>query len=54
LARPAAPALEYNCNTRIGVIVDLRWFPIARNADASVTPLAAIKVFTDERLGRLA
>jgi hypothetical protein len=39
-----APAIEYNFNARIGVIVGARWFAAGRNADASFTPVAAINM----------
>lgn len=40
-----APAVEYNFNSRIGVIVGARWFAAGRNTSASVTPVAAINIF---------
>jgi hypothetical protein len=39
-----APAIEYNLSSRVGVIFGVRWFPAGRNADASVTPVAAINL----------
>jgi hypothetical protein len=39
-----APAIEYNFNSRIGVIVGARWFAAGRNTGASVTPVAAINM----------
>jgi hypothetical protein len=39
-----APAIEYNFNSRIGVIVGTRWFADGRNTGASVTPVAALNM----------
>ena len=39
-----APAIEYNFNSRIGVIVGARWFAAGHNTGASVTPVAAINM----------
>ena len=39
-----APAIEYNFNSRIGVIVGARWFAAGRNTGASITPVAAINM----------
>lgn len=39
-----APAIEYNFNSRVGVIVGARWFATGRNTSASVTPVAAINI----------
>jgi hypothetical protein len=39
-----APAIEYNFNSRVGVIVGARWFAAGRNTSASVTPVAAINI----------
>ncbi|MGH8177359.1 MAG: transporter [Steroidobacter sp.] len=39
-----APAVEYNWTSRVGVIVGARWFPAGRNAEASITPVAAINL----------
>lgn len=39
-----APAIEYNFNSRIGVIVGARWFAAGSNTGASVTPVAAINM----------
>lgn len=39
-----APAIEYNFSGTVGVIVGARWFAAGRNADASVTPVAAINL----------
>jgi hypothetical protein len=40
-----APAIEYNFNANIGVIVGARWFVAGRNTTASITPVAAINMF---------
>jgi len=39
-----APALEYNFNSRIGVIAGARFIPIGCNTGISVTPVAAINM----------
>ncbi len=39
-----APAIEYNFNSRVGVIVGARWFAAGRNTGASITPVAAINI----------
>jgi hypothetical protein len=39
-----APAIEYNFSSRVGVIVGARWFAAGRNAEASITPVAAINI----------
>lgn len=39
-----APAIEYNFNSRVGVIVGARWFAAGENAGASITPVAAINM----------
>lgn len=39
-----APAIEYNFSGTVGVIVGARWFAAGRNADASITPVAAINL----------
>lgn len=39
-----APAVEYNFNSRIGIIAGARFIPIGRNATVSVTPVAAINM----------
>lgn len=39
-----APAIEYNWNSRYGVIVGVRYIPGGRNVDATVTPVAAINM----------
>jgi hypothetical protein len=39
-----APAIEYNWNSQIGVIVGARWFAAGRNTGASVTPVMAINI----------
>jgi len=39
-----APAIEYNFNSRIGVIAGTRIIPIGRNTSVSVTPVAAINM----------
>ena len=38
------PAVEYNWSSRVGVIVGARWIGAARNADATLTPVAAINL----------
>ena len=40
-----APAVEYNFNGNVGLIVGFRWFATGRNTSASVTPVAAINMF---------
>jgi hypothetical protein len=40
----AAPAIEYNWTSRVGLIVGARWFAAGRNAGASVTPVAALNM----------
>jgi hypothetical protein len=40
-----APAIEYNFNGNVGVIVGFRWFAAGRNTSASLTPVAAINMF---------
>lgn len=40
-----APAVEYNFNGNVGVIVGARWFAAGRNTAASLTPVAAINMF---------
>ena len=39
-----APAIEYNFNSRIGVIAGTRLIPTGRNTSISVTPVAAINM----------
>jgi hypothetical protein len=39
-----APAVEYNWTPDVGIIFGVRVFPSARNAPASVTPVAAIDI----------
>jgi hypothetical protein len=39
-----APAIEYNWNSRVGVLVGARIFEIGRNVTASVTPVIAINI----------
>jgi hypothetical protein len=39
-----APAVEYNWNSRIGIIAGLRVIPIGYNTGASITPVAAINM----------
>lgn len=39
-----APAIEYNWNSKVGVIVGARWVPAGRNANATITPVAAINL----------
>jgi hypothetical protein len=37
-----APAVEYNWDSRMGIIVGLRSIPIGNNTGASITPVAAV------------
>jgi hypothetical protein len=39
-----APAIEYNFNSKIGIIAGARLIPIGRNSSISVTPVAAINM----------
>jgi hypothetical protein len=39
-----APAIEYNWNGNVGVIVGARWIADGRNTGASITPVAAINI----------
>ena len=39
-----APAIEYNWSGTVGVIVGARWIAAGRNADATITPVAAINL----------
>jgi len=39
-----APAIEYNWNANVGVIVGARWIAAGRNTSASITPVAAINI----------
>jgi hypothetical protein len=39
-----APAIEYNWSAKIGVIAGVRYIPIGRNSDITVTPVAAINM----------
>jgi outer membrane scaffolding protein for murein synthesis (MipA/OmpV family) len=39
-----APAIEYNFNSRIGIIAGTRIIPTGRNSSISVTPVAAINM----------
>jgi hypothetical protein len=39
-----APAVEYNFNSRIGIIAGARFIPIGRNTGISVTPVAALNM----------
>jgi len=39
-----APAVEFNWNEHVGVIVGARWFLDGRNAAASITPVAAVNI----------
>jgi hypothetical protein len=39
-----APAIEYNFNNRVGVIVGSRVFPAGRNTPNSITPVIAINI----------
>jgi hypothetical protein len=37
-----APAIEYNCNRQLGVLVGVRLIPAGRNTSATITPAVAI------------
>ncbi len=39
-----APAIEYNWNSRIGLIVGARWFFAGRNTNATITPAIAVNM----------
>jgi hypothetical protein len=39
-----APAIEYNFNSRVGVIVGTRLFPSGRNTAVSITPAIAVNI----------
>jgi hypothetical protein len=39
-----APAIEYNWNSRTGLIVGTRWFAAGRNTSATVTPAVALNM----------
>jgi hypothetical protein len=39
-----APAIEYNWNSRVGLLVGVRMFVAGRNATASVTPAVALNM----------
>jgi len=39
-----APAIEYNFNSRVGVIVGTRLFPAGKNTPNSITPVLAINI----------
>jgi hypothetical protein len=39
-----APAIEYNWSGSVGVIIGARWIAAGRNADATITPVAAINL----------
>lgn len=39
-----APAMEYNFNSRIGIIAGARWFAAGRNTSATITPVVAINM----------
>jgi hypothetical protein len=39
-----APALEYNFNSRIGVIAGARWFVAGKNTNATITPVMAVNM----------
>jgi hypothetical protein len=39
-----APAIEYNFNSRVGVIVGTRLFPAGKNTPISITPVIAINI----------
>jgi hypothetical protein len=40
----AAPALEYNFTSRIGIIAGARWFAAGRNTSATLTPVVAVNM----------
>jgi hypothetical protein len=39
-----APALEYNFNSRIGIIAGARWFVAGKNTNATITPVMAVNM----------
>jgi hypothetical protein len=39
-----APAIEYNFNSRVGLILGLRLFPAGKNATHSITPAMAVNI----------
>lgn len=39
-----APAIEYNFNSRVGVILGSRLFPAGKNTTASITPVVAVNI----------
>lgn len=39
-----APAIEYNWNSRVGIIVGARWFAAGENTAATVTPVVAVNM----------
>ncbi len=39
-----APAIEYNFNSRVGIIVGARWFGAGENTSATVTPVVALNM----------
>lgn len=39
-----APALEYNWNSRIGIIFGARWFGAGENTSATLTPVVAVNM----------
>lgn len=39
-----APALEYNWNSRIGILFGARWFGAGKNTSATVTPVVAVNM----------
>ncbi|MGA9542822.1 MAG: hypothetical protein WBQ85_04600 [Candidatus Sulfotelmatobacter sp.] len=39
-----APAVEYNFNSRVGVILGMRLFPAGKNATESITPVVAVNI----------
>lgn len=39
-----APAIEYNWNSRVGLIIGARWFFAGRNTNATITPAIALNM----------
>jgi hypothetical protein len=39
-----APAVEYNFNSRVGVILGLRLFPAGKNTTDTITPAIAVNI----------
>jgi hypothetical protein len=39
-----APAIEYNFNSRVGVILGMRLFPAGKNTTDSITPAIAVNI----------